>query len=82
MTVLDACPRGLNESVEPQCKKFPIFIVNPKADEFRWMEGELSFFDAGNDEVTGVRTTLKLAGELEEIFEVLNCIFFRGATTT
>ena len=34
------------------------------------MELELSVFDLGDDEFTGVWTAIKLAGELEEILEL------------
>lgn len=43
------------------------------------METELSLFDLGNDEVTGIWTAVILAGELKEIFELFERIFFAGA---
>jgi len=43
------------------------------------METEPSLFDLGDNEVTGVWTAVKLVGELEEIFELFDRIFFTGA---
>jgi len=43
------------------------------------METEPSLFDLGDNKVTGVWTAVKLVGELEEIFELFDRIFFTGA---
>jgi len=45
------------------------------------METEPSLFDLVNDEVTGVWTAVKPVGELKEIFELFDRIFFAGAVS-
>ena len=68
--VLNTCPWGYDELVKPQRKKLHNFVFNSEMHEFRWMELELSVFDLGDNEFTGVWTAIKLAGELEEILEL------------